>query len=168
VTWHAGVLHLPPPLAAWLERATARERAFVAVATAIVVVASGYALLWQPLTRDIVRLREEALRVETLLAQARDRTAATPAGTTAPTNVSPAQVRSLVERALNDKGLQREVDVLEVRDERVHVVFSGVDFNALVGWLDALSAQHGIRVAEATLTARVEPGMVRADVAVTR
>ena len=145
-----------------------RERALVWIAVVLVVAATLYTLVWQPLLRDIARLRDEVPRAQALLTQARDRAAGLPDAPVAPARLLPAEMRSLVDQTLNQKGLRAQVDVLETRDEGVHVVFSAVAFNALVGWLDELASQHGLRVMEATLTARVEPGMVRADVGLTR
>jgi type II secretory pathway component PulM len=43
-------------------------------------------------------------------------------------------------------------------------VFGGVGYEALINMLDAVQRDARLRVIEARLTARVEPGTVRAEV----
>jgi general secretion pathway protein M len=157
-----------PALATWHARASTRERLLVGLAVIVVVGALAYTFAWQPLVRDIARLHQEVPRLQALLEQARQRAAGLPDAPVAPARVGAAELRALVDRTLNEKGLRGQVDALEARDDGVHVVFSGVAFGALVGWLDELSKQHGLRPIEATLTARVEPGTVRADLVLVR
>ena len=51
---------------------------------------------------------------------------------------------------------------------RYSVVVDDVRFDTLVAALDALARDAGVRVVAATLTARVEPGRVRADLTFAR
>ena len=60
------------------------------------------------------------------------------------------------------------VSTLDVQDGRVRLGFAAVRFDALVGLLDALAKSEGLRAVDATLTARVEAGTVRADVTLAR
>lgn len=46
----------------------------------------------------------------------------------------------------------------------MRVTFENADFNLLSGWLSRLSAQHGVRVEAASVTATSSPGMVNASV----
>jgi type II secretory pathway component PulM len=66
------------------------------------------------------------------------------------------------------QNLRAAVTQLEWRDGRAHVVLAAVGYDALVGALEALQRDAGLRVVEATLTARVEPGTVRADFTLAR
>ena len=55
-----------------------------------------------------------------------------------------------------------------MRDNRVHVVLPEVRFDALVAALDALARDDGLRPVEASLTARVDPGTLRAELSFAR
>ncbi len=57
---------------------------------------------------------------------------------------------------------------LDVKDGRAHITFAGIGFDALVGMLDALAKSDGFRPVELTLTSRVEPGTVRAEITLAR
>ncbi len=57
---------------------------------------------------------------------------------------------------------------LEWQDGRARVVFAAVDFAKLVAGLEALQRESGLAIVEATLTARVEPGTVRAELVLAR
>ncbi len=57
---------------------------------------------------------------------------------------------------------------MEVKDNRAYVTFGAIGFDALVGALDALAKADGLRAVEATLTARVDPGTVRAELTLAR
>jgi type II secretory pathway component PulM len=80
----------------------------------------------------------------------------------------PTDMRAVLERILVQQNLRAAVTQLESRDGRAHVVFAAVGYDALVGVLEMLQRDAGLRAAEATLTARVEPGMVRADFTLAR
>lgn len=157
---------IPPQLAERFARASMRERVLVAVAIAIVVPALAYSVVWQPLTRDIARLRESVPRADAAAALAIEHARTIVPIASAPPALSSAELRSVVERALADRGMRTEL--IEARDDRLHVVMAGVDFAGLVAVLDGLATQHGIRAIEATLTARVEPGLVRAELTLAR
>lgn len=161
-----GSLGSRPSRPLWWERASARERWMLATAAVVVSVAVLYVLAWQPLTRSIERLRDEVPRQRAQLLEARAQVAQ-PVQIKTPA-VARLDVRAAVERVLDDQGLRSRVDVLELRDDRVHAVFGAIDFATLVGTLDTLATQHGVRLVEGALTARVEPGSVRADVVLSR
>ena len=71
-------------------------------------------------------------------------------------------------RALADHGIRVEAGSVDLRDNRVRVVLPDVRFDALVAALAALALDEGLRPVEATLTARVEPGTVRAELTFAR
>ena len=79
-----------------------------------------------------------------------------------------ADPRSAVTRALADQGIRIPAGSVDVRDNRVRVVLPDVRFDALVAALAALVRDEGLRAVEATLTARVEPGTVRAELTFAR
>jgi general secretion pathway protein M len=167
VSTTAHALAWPRPVAAWWERSTSRERALVVVAVIVVGAALLYTMLWQPLTREVERLRAELPREREMLTIARGQVTELSKASTS-TAPLPTDLRGPVERVLDEQGLRGQLSALEARDGNIHIVLSAVDFNALIRFLGALEAQHGTRAVEATLTARVEPGTVRADLTLGR
>lgn len=159
---------VPQAFAAAWDRASRRERRIMITGSIIVAIAVVWGFLWQPLLADIERTREERLRVGTLLAQTRvafDEGAGLARASPKASAVDP---RGAVTRALADRGIRVASAGIDLRDSRVHVVLPDVRFDALVAALDALARDEGLRPVEATLTARVEPGTVRAELTFAR
>ena len=76
--------------------------------------------------------------------------------------------RAALERALAERGLRAGAGTLESKDGRTRMTLDAVRFTELVPMLEALARNDGLRVVEATLATRVEPGMVRADLVLER
>jgi type II secretory pathway component PulM len=164
----AMALRAPAPVARWLAGKSPGERR---VAVAIAVVA-GLALLWvafwQPLARDTAALRASRPGSAAALASARQMSAeiAGLARTTAP----PAQtdVRAGLERILAQHNLRGALTQLDWQDGRARVVFAAVGYDALIAVLEALQREVQLRAVNMALTARVEPGVVRAELTLAR
>jgi type II secretory pathway component PulM len=158
---------LPAPFAATWDRAAPRERRLVSAGAAIVAIGIGWGLLWQPLRADIDRTRSELSRATAVLAMSRtlaDESAGLARETPA---VHAADLRTAVARVLGERGL-RAAGALDVKDNRITVVLPDARFDALIGALEALRTSEGLRAVEATLTPRVEPGTVRAEIVLAR
>ena len=152
---------------AW-SRASTRERRLMLLAALVVVAAVGWTLVWQPVVRDLARLERDLPRQRAVLAAARAQ-----ADQLVALERTPAPVRALdplaaVERVLAERGLRPAVSLLDLSEGRVRLTFAAVRFDALPGLLDALSKTAAVRPADATITQRVEPGMVRAEFALVR
>lgn len=159
---------IPAAFATAWDRASLRERRLAMVAAAVVAIALGWALLWQPLKSDIERTREERVRVSTLLALTRtsfDEGAGLARGSP---KVNASNPRDAVARAFADRGLRIPAGAIDLRDNRVHVVLPDARFDALIAALDSLARDDGLRPVEASLTARVEPGTLRAELTFAR
>ena len=76
--------------------------------------------------------------------------------------------RADLDRVLAQLGFRPAVTSLEWREGRAHVVFAAIDFDSLVNLLDTLQRDAKLRAVEATITARVEPGNVRAELTLAR
>ena len=146
------------------QRATTRERGLLAIGTLVVVVGVVWTLVWQPVTRELVQADADAARERAALSVARQQAAEIVA-------IAPASargvvdVRAAVERALAQRALAASVSVA---DGRVRVIIAAARFAALVAALGALAQESGIRAVEATLSSRVEPGTVRAELTLVR
>jgi type II secretory pathway component PulM len=163
-----GPFRVPAPVASWLATKSRAERRVAAAILLLVGLAVLWAALWQPLTRDLAALRIAQAGNAATLADAR-RMAQEIAGLArTPPKEAPADARGVLERMLVQQNLRDAVTQLESRDGRVHVVFAAVGYDALIGTLEALQRDAGLRVVQATLTARVEPGTVRADFTLAR
>jgi type II secretory pathway component PulM len=69
---------------------------------------------------------------------------------------------------LDTHDLRSAATSLDARDDRVSLVLGAVRFDALIAMLDDLARRDRIRVVEARLAARVEPGTVRAELTLGR
>ena len=159
---------VPSSVAAAWDRASLRERRLALAAAVAVVIALGWALVWQPLNADVGRAREERARVNTLLALTRASFDEGAGLVRASPKVNGGDPRDAVARAFADRGLRIPTGGIDVRDNRVHVVLPEVRLDALVAALDALARDDGLRPVEASLTARVDPGTLRAELSFAR
>ena len=181
-------LRMPGAMAATWDRATPRERVLLVVAVVVVVGGLFYGLAWPALARDTERTAMQLQRDRATLAYlqalrdpatgsrrgtgAGDASEATPGGTGLTPNGSTgsgaADARRAVEQALAARGLRGDLAASGGRSDAVSLVLAAVPFDALVGLLADLQAAAALRVVEARITARVEPGLVRADLTLGR
>ena len=163
-----GSFRVPAPVASWLATKSRAERRIAAAILLLVGVTLLWAALWQPLTRDMAALRVAQAGNAATLADARRTSKEIVVLARTPPKEAPADARAVLERMLVQQNLRAAVTQLESRDGRAHVVFAAVGYDALVGALETLQRDAGLRAVEVTLTARVEPGTVRADVTLAR
>jgi type II secretory pathway component PulM len=144
-------------------RLSLREQRMVAVAAVAVLAAVAWVGAWAPINADIARLGRDVPRMEAQAvaarAQADDIVALERAP--APTRADPL---AAAERVLAERNLRPAAGSLDMQDGRLRMSFAMVRFDALAPLLDAL-ARAGLVTADITLQPRVEPGLVRADIA---
>ncbi len=157
-----------PALAGAWDRASTRERRMLVAAILVVVAALGWSLLWQPIAADLARLERDVPREQAILAAARAQSDAIAALERAPRAMRSADARTVVERVLVERDLRQAVGTLDAQDGGVRITFPAVRFDDLVSTLDALARQDALRAVAVTLTGRVEPGMVRAELTLVR
>lgn len=155
--------------AQWWSLRSRRERIVIALVGGIVAIALLWSFVWQPLQRDRERLARELIDQRAALAEAR-RQADEIAGLARNAPAPPSgDVRPAIDGALASQGLRSAAGSIERLDgERWRITFDAIAFNALTSLLDALQRDAGVRAAEVSVTARVEPGQVRAEVTLTR
>lgn len=151
---------------AWA-RASSRERRLVVLAAIVVLAGGGWAWLWQPMQADVARLSRDLPRERAVLASSRAQAADLLALEKAPAAARGPLVPA-IERALAERGLRADAGALDDKDGRVRVNLASVRFDALVPLLAALTRDGGLHVIEATVTQRVEPGLVRAELVIAR
>jgi type II secretory pathway component PulM len=155
--------------AQWWQLRTAAERSVIVIATAIVAVLLLWAIVWEPLQRDSERLaRHLAEQRSALLVARRQADAIAGLARNAPATGT-REARAAIEAALARQTLKSTAGPIErIDDEHWRLSFGGVAFDALTALLESLQRDSGLRAAEVSATARVEPGQVRADVTLTR
>jgi len=159
---------LPAPMARWLATKTRTERRIVTTLALLVTIALLWAGLWQPLARDAAALRIAHAGNASALADARKMASEIAELARLPAAEAPSDLRAGLERTLAQQQLRAAVTQLEWRDERARLVLAAVAYDALIVALEALQRDVRLRVVEATLTARIEPGMVRAEITLAR
>lgn len=157
--------------ASWVQRwdaagAPQRVAAIAAMAAAAIVVL--VVLVGTPLREAIARAQADVARNRVVLDIARSRVAedAALARAAAPTRSD--DPRAAIERVLTQEGLAYAPLESSGTTGTMRVVVGDARFAALVGALDTLARDEGIHVVEATLTARTDPGTVRAELALAR
>jgi type II secretory pathway component PulM len=150
---------------AWRQRPPAQRRAYAALA-AVVVVALVVAFVWLPLERTRARLATELPPLRGSIATL-EREAAEAKRLRALPPPPPRAGSPLASLASNAGGLPgAQITVMDER--RVRVTGADVGFGALLEWLRAAQATHGMRVESARLDALPAAGRVRAELILTR
>jgi type II secretory pathway component PulM len=130
--------------------------AIVAIAAIVVITLGANASIER--ARDEARQRSRILDV----AHARASEKLTPVpGPAAP-------LADAIDRVLRERNIAYRHANREGSTQGEAIVIDAVRFDALVGALDSLMREHHVRAAEANVAARVEPGVVRADLVLTR
>jgi type II secretory pathway component PulM len=144
------------------------ERRTTVVVLVVVVAAVLWAALWIPLTRDIGSLRNTRAANAAALAEARERAKEASELSRTASTAAAIDGRAELDRTLVQQSVRPAVTSLDWRDGRAQVVFAAISYERLIGLLEALQRDARLRAVEATITARVEPGMVRAELTLAR
>ena len=158
----------PSPAARWMGTRSPAERRVAVLLLVAVAAALFWATLWLPLTRDIAALRLARATNAAALAEARDRAKEASELSRTSSAVAMPEPRDDLDRVLAQLGFRPTVTSLEWREGRAHVVFAAINFDSLVNLLETLQRDAKLRAVEATITARVEPGNVRAELTLAR
>ena len=163
----AGDASAATPLTRWWAEKSRGERRIVVAFAAFVGLVLLWWGLWLPLVNDVANMRADAPSSRAALADAHrmaDEIASLARTPVAP----PADAHAQLEQGLASANLRQAVTQLDWQEGRARVVFAAVDFARLVAALETLQRDSGLAIVEATLTARVEPGTVRAELVLAR
>jgi type II secretory pathway component PulM len=160
-------LRAPAPMSQWWSSKSNGERRIVASLALAVAAALAWWAVWQPLNRDIAAMRAANTRGAAALAEARRMTDET-ASLSRMAAFGDTDPRADLERVLVQQNLRAALTQQDWKDGRARLVFGAVAYDPLVAGLEALQRETRLRVVEATLTARVEPGTVRAELVLSR
>ena len=163
------VVRARSPVARWMATKSLTER-WVAVLLFVVVTATVlWATLWIPLQRDTASLRFARAANAAALAEARDHAKEVSAlSQTGAVAAAAADGRAELDRVLAREGVRPAVTNLDWRDGRAQVVFAAISYDRLIALLEVLPRDARLRAVEVTIAARVEPGMVRAELTLAR
>jgi len=161
-------LRTPAPVARWLAGKSRGERRTVAAIAVAIGVAVLWLGLWQPLRRDAEAMRTSREVSASELAAARKMTEEAAGLARATPTSAPGDARATLDRILAQQNLRGAVTQLDWQEGRAHVVFAAISYDALAPLLEALQREGNLRAVDATLTARVEPGTVRAELTLGR
>jgi general secretion pathway protein M len=155
--------------AQWWQLRSPRERLVLALLGAAVALGLLWLLIWQPLERDRARLARRLADQRLALIEGR-READAIAGMARNAPAPPAgDAKAAIEGALSRQGLKPVGGSVERVDaDRWRMSLDAVAFDSLTVLLDSLQRDAGVRAVEVSVTARVEPGLVRADVTLAR
>ena len=160
-------MHWPRPLARAFDDLPAAQRRG-SLALALLVALAVAAVLGLRLHDAIARSREDVARDRVLLDVARARAAESVTLARANVPAKHGDVRAAIERVLAANGLRYTALDAQRDDATQRIVIEAAPFDALVHALDMLMREEAVRVVDASLAARVDPGTVRAELALTR
>ncbi len=149
-------------------RLSARERAAVVAAIAVAASALGWVALWQPLRNDLAATEQALLEMRARLAQAKERANDIAVLSRESRPPATADARAAVERLLSAQGRASAAGPLDAQDGGVRVTFAAIGLDTLVPFVAAAGREEHLFPVEMTLTRRVEPGRVRAELTLAR
>jgi type II secretory pathway component PulM len=157
----------PRPLAdAFASAHPAQRRLWLALSVLVALVLAGFVAL--RLQDAITRSGEDVMRNRLMLDVARARAAENVALARSNVPARNGDPRSAIERVLAVNGLRYTALDPQRGDSAQRIVIEAAPFDALIRALATLARQEGLRVTDASFTARVDPGTVRAELAFTR
>jgi type II secretory pathway component PulM len=162
-----GSMRMPPSVARWLAAKSDGERRAIAVLLIAAMAALLWVAVWQPIVRDVHALLAVRSGNAAELSAAR-KMAEEGAGLARGSATAPGDARAGLERILVQQGLRPSVTQLDWQDGRARLVFAAVGYDSLIAALEALQRDEKLRAVAATITARVEPGTVRAEITLAR
>lgn len=163
-----GSMRMPPSVARWLAAKSAGERRAIVATLIAAIAALLWMTVWQPIVRDVDALRAARLGNAAALTSARKMAEESAGLARSSAAAVPGDARAGLERILVQHGLRPAVTQLDWQDGRARIVFAAVGYDPLITALEALQRNETLRAVDATITARVEPGMVRAEITLAR
>jgi len=146
----------------WWQLRSPAERSSWLAAAGVVLAATAWALIWQPLTRDTERLERRLSEQRATLATAHRQADEIASLARSAVEPLPRNTRSDVESALARQGL-KAIAIDDGGDQRLRVTLDAVSFDALASLVASLQRDARLSAVELTAAARVEPGQVRAE-----
>ena len=152
----------------WLER-TPREQGLVAVGFALILLLFGYLAVWEPLQKRQQSSRTQVEQLRTDLTWMQATAARWPSTQAADSPATGESLASIIEQSVRRAGLTNRVKRIEARSRGdVQIVFEAVSFDDMLRWLSTLAQQNGVSVAQASVDATPQSGLVNARLVLQR
>ncbi|MEO7062422.1 MAG: type II secretion system protein M [Dokdonella sp.] len=156
-------------IAAWWQGLAANERRMLKIGAVVVALLLGWALVWHPLVtkrvqlqQDIDNQRRDLAYVRMGAAELRNQQAA---GTRSRGDRQGKSLLALADATARGGGLEGALKRVEpVGSNSVRVTFDGASFDALVGWIEALSTTYGVEASDLSADRAEGVGLVNARV----
>lgn len=158
----------------WFESLEVRERQFIVVGAAVVIIAILYGLIWTPLAGKQEALKTDIELLQRSIVELRPlRLSAVSGQSTRPTSTSTSQQSPLiiVDQTLQGRGLDRyRRNSQPTSSNGIRVVFEDVAFDDLMLWLGDLSQQYAMHVENGSISigSQRTPGRVNATLTLER
>lgn len=158
----------------WFESLEMREQYFVAAGAVVVLLALLYAMVWAPLDKKHMQLREDVRQWQSSLADLRPLRLTAGSGIANPsTNVVSSNQTPIiiVDQTLRSRGLDRYRRRSQpTTSNGIRVEFEDVAFDELVLWLGDLSQQYAMDVQAGSFSvgAQATPGRINATLTLER
>ena len=150
----------------WWRTLGNRERQIVLGAAAVVLLAIGYLIAFEPawvgrqkLSRELPELRAQLAKMDALSIEARRI-----AGATGSTE-SPATLRQSVEASIASAGLKPFMTQGNFQGDLIEVKFNAAPFSLLASWLASTVRETRVRVVDANVQREATAGLVTAKIA---
>jgi type II secretory pathway component PulM len=154
-------------LATW-DAASPSRRLLLAAAAIVILLAMALLAGGGPLRSAISRAEADVAQSRLMLEIARERAADIASLSRTERAPYAGDVRSAVERALSQRGIRATPAPAGTSEGRFALVTPAAPFDAIVAAVDALGAEDGVRVVEATITSLIDRGAVRAELTFAR
>lgn len=156
-------------MTSWWLGLAANERRMLKVGTFVVALLLGWALIWHPLAvkrvelqQDVENQRRDLAYVRTGAAEIRNQHAD---GTRSRADRQGKSLLALADASARGSGLESALKRVEpVGAHSVRVTFDGASFDALVGWIEALSNTYGVEASDLSADRAAGIGIVNARV----
>jgi len=147
--------------AQWWQARTEQERRMLTVGAAVVGLALVYGLLIDPALSGRARLRDELPQLRQQAAELKDLARQASELAAQPVVQPPRMTREALTASMAASGLPTQT--LTMTGEYAKLQLKGVQFAALVAWLDTLRREQRIGVQDAVITAQPAAGIVDAS-----
>lgn len=149
-----------------------RQHKLVIIAGVVLAFIVFYALIWEPVHDSVLRLRQEVQRNEKLLVWMQQAQVQLKRARQTNSSGTLGQGQSLVtvvEKSLQKAQLGGGVTALkQVDSQRIELSLTESSYGDLVKWLNQFQDQYGITLERVTLKRTDVPGMVNANIVMTR
>ena len=152
----------------WLER-TPREQTLLGAGLAVLLFLLVYLAVWEPLQRNLQTSQAQVEQLQADLAWMQAAAARRPGAQSTSSPATGESLASLIEQSVRRAELADRVKRIEARSrEDVQIVFEAAPFDDLLLWLEALARQNAVRVAQASVDATPQAGLVNARLVLQR